>query len=73
MSKSNQSKPTRRIPALPDTGFVREPTVLHVYPVSRSTWWQGVKSGKYPRPVKLSERVTAWRAEDIRNLLNETK
>ncbi|MCX5875753.1 MAG: AlpA family phage regulatory protein [Deltaproteobacteria bacterium] len=37
-------------------------------PVSKSSWWAGVKSGRYPQPVKLSERCTCWRAEDIRAL-----
>ncbi len=69
-SKAVHPKPKPR-PTLPETGFVREPTVLHVYPVSRSTRWQGVKSGKYPKPVKLGPRITAWRVSDIRNLLGE--
>lgn len=54
---------------LPETGFVRLPAVLKVFPVSKSTWWAGVKTGKYPRPIKLSEKTTAWRAEDIRALI----
>lgn len=54
---------------IPDTGFVRLPTVLAVYPVGRSTWWAGIKAGKYPAGVKLSENITAWRAEDIHALL----
>lgn len=57
------------ISALPETGFVRLPVILAVFPVSRSAWWAGVKSGKYPQAVKLSERTTAWRAEDIRALI----
>jgi hypothetical protein len=40
-----------------------------IIPVSKSTWWAGVKSGKYPKPVKLSARCTCWRVEDIRALL----
>ncbi len=40
-----------------------------IIPVSKSTWWAGVKSGKYPKPVKLSARCTCWRVEDIRTLL----
>jgi predicted DNA-binding transcriptional regulator AlpA len=39
-------------------------------PVSRSAWWLGVKSGRYPQPVKLGPRITAWRAEDIHQLIN---
>lgn len=56
---------------LPDTGFIRLPVVLKVYPVSKSTWWAGIKAGKYPAGVKLSERVTAWKAEDIRALIEK--
>lgn len=38
-------------------------------PVSKSTWWAGVRSGRYPKPVKLGPRITAWRVEDIRALI----
>jgi prophage regulatory protein len=55
--------------SLPDTGFVRLPVVLKFFPVSKSTWWAGVKSGKFPKSHKLSERVTAWKVEDIRALI----
>lgn len=55
--------------SLPATGFVRLPDVLSVFPVSKSTLWAGVKSGRYPAPFKISERVTAWRAEDIHAII----
>lgn len=54
---------------LPATGFIRLPQVLEFIPVSKSTWWDGIKTGRFPKPVKLSERVTAWRAEDIHALI----
>ncbi len=64
---------------LPSTGYVRlltiigdpkaEPPKPAVIPVSRSTWWQGVKDGRFPKPVKLGPRTTAWRVEDIRALI----
>lgn len=54
---------------LPETGYVRLPIVLNVFPVSKSTWWAGIKAGKYPNGVKLSPRVTAWKVEDIRALI----
>ena len=38
-------------------------------PVSKSTWWQGVKDGRFPKPIKLGPRVTVWRAEDIAALI----
>ncbi len=55
--------------SLPETGFLRLPEVLKLYPVSRSTWWAGIRSGRYPKPVNLGRRMTAWRAEDIRDLI----
>ena len=54
---------------LPETGFLRLPEVLKVFPVSKSTWWAGVKDGRYPKPVKLGPKMTAWRVEDIRELI----
>lgn len=57
---------------LPETGFVRLSTLLQVIPVSKSTWWAGVKSGRYPQPVRtLGRRITAWRVEDIRALIQQ--
>lgn len=58
------------------TGFLRlpqiigdkdsEPPIEPLIPVSKSTWWAGVKTGRYPKPVKLGIRCTAWRIEEIR-------
>jgi len=55
--------------SIPKTGFVRLPQILAVIPVGKSTWWAGVKSGKYPQPIKLGENTTAWKAEDIHTLI----
>jgi prophage regulatory protein len=54
---------------LPETGFVRLPQVLSLIPLGKTCWLEGVKSGRFPKPVKLSARCTAWRAEDIRDLI----
>ena len=54
---------------LPQTGLLRIKQVLRFVPVSRSHWWAGVKAGRFPKPMKLSERVMVWRASDIRNLV----
>lgn len=59
---------------LPRTGFLRLSAIIAPngpIPVSKSTWWAGVKTGRYPRPVKLSTRVTAWRVEDIRAFIEK--
>jgi predicted DNA-binding transcriptional regulator AlpA len=57
---------------LPETGFLRLSSILAPkgpIPVGKSTWWAGVKSGRFPQPVKLGPRITAWRVEDIRDLI----
>lgn len=67
---------------LPDTGYLRlhqiigrparngRPAIAAIIPVSRSTWWGGVKTGRYPQPVRrLGRRITAWRVEDVLALI----
>lgn len=66
---------------LPETGFLRlaqivgkratatSPAIPALIPVSKSTWWAGVRSGRFPKPVKLGEHMTAWRAEDLHALI----
>ena len=69
---------------LPETGYLRlvqivgrpaaagKPEIPAIIPVSRSTWWAGVKSGRYPQPTRaLGLRITAWRVEDVRALLEK--
>lgn len=62
---TNQKNP------LPETGFFRLPAILKIYPIGRSTWWQGVKDGRFPKPIKLGQRTTAWRVEDIKALIEK--
>jgi prophage regulatory protein len=58
---------------LPETGFLRLPQIIGdpkagippIIPVKKSCWWAGVRSGRFPKPVKLGPRVTAWRVSDI--------
>ena len=45
--------------------LVRLKTILELIPVSKSTWWDGVKKGRFPQPIKLGPRTTCWYAEDI--------
>lgn len=64
--------------SLPMEGYVRLSQIIGnradgtppIVPVSRSTWWEGVRTGRYPQPVRtLGPRITAWRVADIRRLL----
>lgn len=67
---------------LPETGYLRlrnivgtpargdRPAIPGIIPVSRSTWWAGVRSGRYPPPTRaLGDRITAWDVADIRALI----
>ena len=64
---------------IPETGFLRlrqiigdpkaSPPIPPIIPVRKTTWWKGVRSGRFPKPVKLGPRTTAWRVEDIRALI----
>lgn len=59
-------------PEFPARGYVRVKQILAPLgplPISRSSFWAGVKAGKFPQPRKISSRVTVWRAEDIHALL----
>lgn len=73
---------------LPSTGYLRLPQIIGsrgnpkadppvpptpaIIPVSKSTWWAGVRSGRYPQPTRsLGPRITAWRVEDIRALIEQ--
>ncbi|MBX9265979.1 helix-turn-helix transcriptional regulator [Chromobacterium violaceum] len=68
----------QQIITLPQTGFVRLPLLIGevksgkpgVLPFSASTLWRRVRAGTFPAPIKLSDRVTAWKAEDVREWLD---
>ena len=53
-------------------GFLRLSAIVGprgLVPVSRSTWWAGVRSGRFPKSIKLGPNITAWRAADIHALI----
>ena len=68
---------------LPETGFLRLPQIVGnpkanppippILPVSRSSFWAGVKSGKYPKPIKLGPRTTVWSVDSIRAFIASAK
>jgi predicted DNA-binding transcriptional regulator AlpA len=73
----------KNIYPLPETGFVRlkqiigdpkaKPPIPPIVPISKSTWWAGIKCGRFPQPIKLGPRTTAWRVSDIRELIEGLK
>lgn len=42
-----------------------------IYPICKSKWWDGVKKGIYPAPIKLGPRTTAWRSDDLIALIEK--
>ncbi|MGA3209211.1 MAG: AlpA family phage regulatory protein [Syntrophales bacterium] len=55
---------------IPQEGLLRVKQILQIIPISRSGWWQGVRRGRFPQPIKLGPRTTAWKVEDIRLLID---
>lgn len=58
----------------PLSGYLRLNAIIAPHgpiPVSKSTWWNRVRSGEYPKPIKLGPRITAWRKRDIASLLQQ--
>lgn len=63
---------------IPETGLLRlaqivgnpkaNPPVPPIIPVGKTSFLNGVKAGRYPAPIKLGPRTTAWRAADIRHI-----
>lgn len=68
MSKDSK---IQKLENLPNEGLLRISQVLKFVPVSRACWWKKVKEGIFPKPIKLSERVTVWRVSDIRTLIEK--
>jgi Prophage CP4-57 regulatory protein (AlpA) len=61
-----------RLGTLPETGYVRQSQLIPViFPFSPATLWRKVKAGTFPKPVKLGPRITAWRVQDIRSLIEK--
>ena len=47
------------------------PPIKPIIPISKTAWWKGVADGKYPQPIKISEKVTVWRSDQIEALVEQ--
>ena len=56
---------------IPEFGFLRLDDVLKIIPVSKTTWYNGVRSGRFPKGIRLSQNIVVWRIEDIKNLVKQ--
>ena len=51
--------------------IIGDKTHVPIIPLSRSGWWQGVKDGRYPSPIKIGANTTVWRSDDIQKLVDD--
>lgn len=58
-------------PTLPATGYVRQRLLLQIVPFSATTLWRKVGAGEFPKPIKLSARITGWKAEDVQAWMDQ--
>lgn len=57
-------------PSIPSSGFLRLKQVLQFIPVGKTAWYNGVKEGRFPKPIQLSARTVVYRAQDIADLID---
>lgn len=78
-AKISPTIPSSVFDALPDSAFIRESQLVQSpkrpgstapLPFSAPTLWRKVKAGTFPKPHRLSERVTAWKVGDVREWIS---
>jgi len=80
-SLTNNSSDYQTEYPLPQTGFLRlqqiignpkaQPPIPALIPVGKSTWWEGCRSGRFPQPIKIGNRITVWRVQDIKDYIEQ--
>ena len=80
VTKSSQVEPDPLSPmdkvnqlrvVMPQAGYIRQALLIPgILPISPATLWRWVSIGKFPKPIKISSKVTAWRVEDVIQWLN---
>lgn len=68
---ANANNSNNNFNALPENALLKLPQVLALYPVSKSSWYAGIKSGIYPRGKKIGVRSIAWKSSDVQALLDQ--
>ena len=62
-------EPLKNFDSLPDSAYVRIPTVAALFACSPATIWRAVRDGRIPKPIKHFERATAWNVGALRAAL----
>ena len=45
--------------------FLRLPQILQLIPIGKSTLWEKVKKGEFPKQIKLEPKISVWKASDV--------
>ena len=53
------------------SNFLRIVDVMKKTGIAKSTIWLWVSEGKFPKPIKLSPRITVWEEEKVNNWMKE--
>jgi predicted DNA-binding transcriptional regulator AlpA len=53
-----------------EIGLIRQKQLLPLVGFSAPTLWRKVKAGSFPQPIKIGEKMTAWRMEEIRKWMD---
>jgi predicted DNA-binding transcriptional regulator AlpA len=62
----------KNLERLPEDGYIREAQLIASFlPVSRATLWRMLRDGRFPAPVKITSRISAWRVEDVRRWMEK--
>lgn len=69
---SKTKNPDSNLTGLPEDAVIRLPDVLRLFPVGKSTWWDGIRKGVYPKPIELGPRARGWRLGDVLALTRKT-
>lgn len=72
-STSNTETKQFRYYRLPEIIGDRKKGIAGIIPISKAAWYKGIKAGRYPKQVKLSERTSAWLSTDIDALVERIK
>lgn len=66
-------QPTPDLSKLHPESVIRWPDVRQLFPISKSSWEAGVKSGKYPTPIRLGTRAVGWKLKDVLQLIEDSR
>lgn len=53
----------------PMLGFIRLPAIIKLLGIGKTSFYKGIREGRFPKPVKIGPRTSAWRVSDIRELI----